>query len=326
AYTFLHLLISEVGLPTEIAFRLLLMYDESIVADYEDIDDVPAYALKFIKALNERFKDSYKPHINFTLVETGPVSPGWYEINTEPYLNVTEALSKFQILARNVMNHSAAKKFDLGILLTRRLLTGPAGEVELTGYSQLGGVCDPKKDVAIVQDDGRSLNGVTTAVQQLSHLLGANFDGHSGAKACPASDGYLMSNTLGHTKHDLPSQCTQMMIRANLRRLTNESKACWQGQSKTYELKKNKGSGRPTTYVHGNITYCMTAFKDYQGMEKCKDASYQDKMCRKYCCITERKHARVFNITAPDSTPCGNKTACINGECTNLLDLRIFEP
>ncbi|CAN7996370.1 unnamed protein product [Ixodes hexagonus] len=215
----MHFLISEVGLPQVITFKILLMYDESIVADYSLLSDIPAYTLKFADALNEWFKDSYKPRIKFTLVETGPVSPGWYRIEAEPYMKVKEALARFLKLATDIEQYYAVKDIDLGILLTRRELLGPKGEVELTGYSHLGGVCDPKKKVGIVQDDGRTMNGVISAAQQVSHLLGANFDGHSGAKACPASDGYLMSNTLGRTKHSLLSQCSQMMIRANLRKL-----------------------------------------------------------------------------------------------------------
>ncbi|CAN7937879.1 unnamed protein product, partial [Ixodes hexagonus] len=319
--------ISEVGLPSEVKFKMLLMYDESIVANYSAISDIPAYAVKFVHAVNEWFRDSYKPHIKFILVETGPVSPGWYKIKSEPYMNVTQALPRFQKLTTDIELFYRIKDIDLGLLLTSRELIGPEGKIELTGYSYLGGVCVPKKKVGIVQDNGRTLNGVISAAQQLSHLLGANFDGHSGAKACPASDGYLMSNTLGRTKHDLLSQCSQMMIRANLRKRMNESNACWEHRPEEYQLKKTKDeSGRPTTYVYGNDSYCMTAFKDYKRMQMCKSAVYQHNKCRKYCCLNETKHDRIFNITAPEATPCGDKKACINGQCTNLLDLRVFDP
>ena len=111
-----------------------------------------------------------------------------------------------------------------GLDLTRK--KGGRVTTATSGFAYVGGACVRNSylgkisSVALVEDSG-GYSGVVVTAHEIGHLLGAVHDGDPspsylrgpGAKSCPWSDGYIMSDLRRTSRGQAWSQCSVKQIK-----------------------------------------------------------------------------------------------------------------
>ena len=188
-----------------------------------------------------------------------------------------------------------------------------------SGYAYVGGACvrnvrlEKISSVALVEDSG-GYSGVVVTAHELGHLLGAVHDGDAapsylrgpGAKACPWSAGYIMSDLRHTARGQAWSQCSAKQIRHFLATLTA---SC---------LYNAPASNSPGYSLPGPATLpgASISLDDQCGRDKGTRACYHDhRVCAQLFCYTPNYRSCYAYRPAVEGSKCGHGKMCINGKC-----------
>ena len=191
-----------------------------------------------------------------------------------------------------------------------------------SGYAYVGGACvrnvrlEKISSVALVEDSG-GYSGVVVTAHELGHLLGAVHDGDAapsylrgpGAKACPWSAGYIMSDLRHTARGQAWSQCSAKQIRHFLATLTA---SC---------LYNAPASNSPGYSLPGPATLpgASISLDDQCGRDKGTRACYHDhRVCAQLFCYTPNYRSCYAYRPAVEGSKCGHGKMCINGKCSKV--------
>ena len=190
-----------------------------------------------------------------------------------------------------------------------------------TGYAYIGGACVRNtylkkiSSVALVEDSG-GYSGVVVTAHEIGHLLGAVHDGDPspsylrgpGAKACPWSAGYIMSDLRHTARGQTWSGCSVKQIRHFLR--TSTAGCLYnspQGQSDLSLPGERSLPGR-------SISLDAQCRQD-RGTRAC----YHDhRVCAQLFCYTDNYRGCYAYRPAVEGSSCGTNKMCLNGKCVKI--------
>ena len=187
------------------------------------------------------------------------------------------------------------------------------------GYAYVGGACIRNinfrkiSSVAIVEDSG-GYSGVLVAAHEIGHLLGAVHDGDSaprylrgpGAKSCPWSKGYIMSDLRRTVRGQLWSDCSIKQIQYFLKTKT-ASCLLNQPRHQDYPL---PGPG----FLPGRqLSLDAQCYAD-KGTRAC----YHDqRVCTQLFCYNKNYRGCYAYHPAVEGSSCGTGKLCTGGRCVH---------
>ena len=185
------------------------------------------------------------------------------------------------------------------------------------GYAYVGGACVRNvylkkiSSVALVEDSG-GYSGVIVTAHEIGHLLGAVHDGDSspsylrgpGAKSCPWSQGFIMSDLRRTARGQLWSDCSVKQIRHFLKTTTA---SCLHNPPRHQDYSLPGPSSLPGTQLSLNAQ----CFAD-RGTRAC----YHDyRVCAQLFCYNRDYKGCYAYRPAVEGSSCGNGKMCIGGKC-----------
>ena len=187
-----------------------------------------------------------------------------------------------------------------------------------TGYAYIGGACVRNtylkkiSSVALVEDSG-GYSGVVVTAHEIGHLLGAVHDGDTspsylrgpGAKSCPWTAGYIMSDLRHTSRGQLWSDCSVKQIKYFLGTRTAQ---CLYNAPRSHEYTLPGDNNLPTISLDDQCR------KD-RGTRAC----YHDhRVCAQLFCYTSNYSGCYAFRPAVEGSSCGHNKICINGKCARV--------
>ena len=186
-----------------------------------------------------------------------------------------------------------------------------------SGYAYVGGACVRNvylkkiSSVALVEDSG-GYSGVIVAAHEIGHLLGAVHDGDAapsylrgpGAKSCPWSEGYIMSDRRYTARGQLWSDCSVKQMKHFLSTTTAQC---------LYNIPTNTDFSLP-----GQLSLPGSSLSlDQQcRADKGTRACYHDhRVCAQLFCYTNNYSGCYATRPAVEGSTCGQNRHCISGKC-----------
>ena len=166
--------------------------------------------------------------------------------------------------------------------------------------------------VALVEDSG-GYSGVVVTAHEIGHLLGAVHDGDAapsylrgpGAKSCPWSDGYIMSDLRRTSRGVTWSQCSVKQIKYFLSTSTAQCLYNAPAASSQYSLPGD-------SMLPGQDISLDDQCRQDRGTRAC----YHDhRVCSQLFCYTNNYSGCYAFRPAAEGSKCGNNKMCINGKC-----------
>ena len=184
-----------------------------------------------------------------------------------------------------------------------------------SGYAYVGGACVRNtylkkiSSVALVEDSG-GYSGVVVTAHEIGHLLGAVHDGDTspsylrgpGAKSCPWTAGYIMSDLRHTSRGQLWSDCSVKQIKYFLSTRTAQC---------LYNVPRSHEYTLPGDKILPAISLDDQCRKD-RGTRAC----YHDhRVCAQLFCYTSNYSGCYAFRPAVEGSSCGHNKICINGKC-----------
>merc|ERR1712223_699972 len=200
------------------------------------------------------------------------------------------------------------------------------------GYAYVGGACvvNSRKSkvnaVALVQDDG-GYGGVIVAAHEVAHLLGAPLDGDPapryvggpGARSCPWSDGFIMSDRRRGVRGLGWSQCSKDQIRHFL---SSSTASCLWSKSRTPST-STLSLYSSTTLLAPHVTSADDQCRKEAGPGS--RACFSDKrLCTQLFCLQPSTGGCVAYRPAVEGTQCGKRRICVAGLCKKTTIAAMF--
>ena len=187
------------------------------------------------------------------------------------------------------------------------------------GYAYIGGACVRNtylkkiSSVALVEDSG-GYSGVVLAAHEIGHLLGAVHDGDPspsylggpGAKSCPWSKGFIMSDLRRTSRGQLWSDCSVKQMKHFLK---TRAASC------LYNLPSNHDYSLPgvNNLPGKKITLDAQCYAD-RGTRAC----YHDqRVCAQLFCYNKGYNGCYALRPAVEGSDCGRGRICRNGKCVS---------
>ena len=185
-----------------------------------------------------------------------------------------------------------------------------------SGYAYVGGACVRNtylkkiSSVALVEDSG-GYSGVVVTAHEIGHLLGAVHDGDAspsylrgpGAKSCPWSAGYIMSDLRHTARGQTWSGCSVKQIRHFLRTSTA---GC------LYNTPRSDLSLPGDRSLPGRSISLDAQCRQDRGTRAC----YHDhRVCAQLFCYTDNYRGCYAYRPAVEGSSCGTNKMCVNGKC-----------
>jgi len=307
--------------------EILVIVDYNLFKEFSfSIPKARKYIISYFNAVNMRFKTFYQPknELNIAGVIFGKSKSSF------PF--ISSALSNGDMLDAPASLHAMGQyyykdrsnlpRFDMVVTLTgldmARMKKGKMSRSN-TGYAYIGGACVRNtylkkiSSVALVEDSG-GYSGVVVTAHEIGHLLGAVHDGDSapsylrgpGAKSCPWSAGYIMSDLRHTSRGQLWSDCSVKQIKYFLQTTTAgclfNSPVSSSGQ---YSLPGDK-------ILPGTSISLDDQCRKDRGTRAC----YHDqRVCAQLFCYTSNYSGCYAYRPAVEGSSCGSNKICINGKC-----------
>ena len=188
-----------------------------------------------------------------------------------------------------------------------------------SGYAYVGGACVRNtylkkiSSVALVEDSG-GYSGVVVTAHEIGHLLGAVHDGDAspsylrgpGAKSCPWSAGYIMSDLRHTARGQTWSGCSVKQIRHFLRTSTA---GC------LYNTPRSDLSLPGDRSLPGRSISLDAQCRQDRGTRAC----YHDhRVCAQLFCYTDNYRGCYAYRPAVEGSSCGTNKMCVNGKCVKI--------
>ena len=283
-----------------------------------DIITTTEYVRQFWSAVNLRFQSLSSPSVELVVVGM--------EIGSTPYLqgqkfDAGDALDKMGKYYFTKERNS----WDLVVTLTGRDLCrrkGGSCRLSTAGYAYVGGACvvnsrrSKVNAVALVEDDG-GFGGVVVAAHEVAHLLGAAHDGDAapgylagpGAKGCPWSDGYIMSDRRRGVRGLAWSACTQAQLRHFI---SSPTGACLKTRASPAALSLLPTASSLAPLVPSPDLQCQREVGP--GSRAC----YTDtKLCTQLFCLQPKTKTCIAYRPAVEGSTCGASGHCSAGACVS---------
>ena len=186
-----------------------------------------------------------------------------------------------------------------------------------TGYAYVGGACVRNvylkkiSSVALVEDSG-GYSGVIVAAHEIGHLLGSVHDGDAapsylrgpGAKSCPWSEGYIMSDRRYTSRGQLWSDCSVKQMRHFLSTTTAQ---CLYNPPASTDFSLPGQLSLP-----GSSLSLDQQCRADKGTRAC----YHDhRVCAQLFCYTNNYSGCFATRPAVEGSQCGLNRHCISGKC-----------
>ena len=188
-----------------------------------------------------------------------------------------------------------------------------------TGYAYIGGACVRNtylkkiSSVALVEDSG-GYSGVVVTAHEIGHLLGAVHDGDPapsylrgpGAKSCPWSAGYIMSDLRHTARGQAWSGCSVKQIKHFLR--TSTAGCLYNSPSLGGTELALPGAGS----LPGRTISLDAQCRQDRGTRAC----YHDtRVCAQLFCYTDNYRGCYAYRPAVEGSTCGANKMCVSGKC-----------
>ena len=186
-----------------------------------------------------------------------------------------------------------------------------------SGYAYVGGACVKNvylkkiSSVALVEDSG-GYSGVIVAAHEIGHLLGSVHDGDAapsylrgpGAKSCPWSEGYIMSDRRYTSRGQLWSDCSVKQMRHFLSTTTAQ---CLYNPPASTDFSLPGQLSLP-----GSSLSLDQQCRADKGTRAC----YHDhRVCAQLFCYTNNYSGCFATRPAVEGSQCGLNRHCISGKC-----------
>ena len=191
-----------------------------------------------------------------------------------------------------------------------------------TGYAYIGGACVRNtylkkiSSVALVEDSG-GYSGVVVTAHEIGHLLGAVHDGDPapsylrgpGAKSCPWSAGYIMSDLRHTARGQAWSGCSVKQIKHFLR--TSTAGCLYNSPSLGGTELALPGAGS----LPGRTISLDAQCRQDRGTRAC----YHDtRVCAQLFCYTDNYRGCYAYRPAVEGSTCGANKMCVSGKCVKI--------
>ena len=195
-----------------------------------------------------------------------------------------------------------------------------------SGYAYVGGACVRNvylkkiSSVALVEDSG-GYSGVIVTAHEIGHLLGAVHDGDGapsylrgpGAKSCPWSLGYIMSDRRHTSRGQLWSDCSIKQIKHFLSTTTAQC---------LYNLPTNTDFSLPgQRQLPGSSLSLDQQCRADKGTRACY---HDDRVCSQLFCYNDKYTGCYAVRPAVEGSSCGSYRHCINGKCVRKNSASIW--
>ena len=226
-----------------------------------------------------------------------------------------------KIISREIDSRPGLPQYDVVVTLTgldmARMKKGKMSRSN-TGYAYIGGACVRNtylkkiSSVALVEDSG-GYSGVVVTAHEIGHLLGAVHDGDPspsylrgpGAKACPWSAGYIMSDLRHTARGQTWSDCSVKQIRHFLR--TSTAGCLYNAPRGQSDLSLPGERSLP-----GRTISLDAQCRQDRGTRAC----YHDhRVCAQLFCYTDNYRGCYAYRPAVEGSSCGTSKMCVNGKC-----------
>ena len=186
-----------------------------------------------------------------------------------------------------------------------------------SGYAYVGGACVRNvylkkiSSVALVEDSG-GYKGVIVAAHEIGHLLGSVHDGDAapsylrgpGAKSCPWSEGYIMSDRRYTARGQLWSDCSVKQMKHFLSTRTAQC---------LYNVPATTDFSLPG---HLSLPGSSVSLDQQCRADKGTRACYHDhRVCAQLFCYTSNYSGCYASRPAVEGSDCGHNRHCISGKC-----------
>ena len=187
------------------------------------------------------------------------------------------------------------------------------------GYAYVGGACVKNvylkkvSSVALVEDTG-GYSGVVVTAHEIGHLLGAVHDGDAapsylrgpGAKSCPWTKGYIMSDLRRTSRGHLWSDCSVKQINYFLK---TRAASC------LYNSPRHQDYSLPGT---SSLAGSLLSLDEQCMADKGTKACYHDqRVCTQLFCYNKQYGGCYAYRPAVEGAPCGGGNVCRNGKCVS---------
>ena len=229
-----------------------------------------------------------------------------------------------KIISREIDSRPGLPQYDVVVTLTgldmARMKKGKMSRSN-TGYAYIGGACVRNtylkkiSSVALVEDSG-GYSGVVVTAHEIGHLLGAVHDGDPspsylrgpGAKACPWSAGYIMSDLRHTARGQTWSGCSVKQIRHFLR--TSTAGCLYNAPRGQSDLSLPGERSLP-----GRTISLDAQCRQDRGTRAC----YHDhRVCAQLFCYTDNYRGCYAYRPAVEGSSCGSSKMCVNGKCVKI--------
>ncbi|CAN7993299.1 unnamed protein product [Ixodes pacificus] len=313
-------------IPMEIFPEVHIVVDSTFASAFKfKVYKVTRYFAVLTNAANLRYASFVFPKVQLRITGiTMNKKP-----SDEPYIRIVKGHEKYRnILFKETLEdfnkQMKSKPFyhksDIVFLVTAKNMSEWVdGKLQswTGGYAYVGTACSEWR-VGMCEDRPTSYYGAYVFAHELAHNLGCQHDedgpndwvkGHIGSADCPWDDGYLMSYKMQDERQYKFSYCCQREVR----NLYNRPEfKCLRERSTTKTIKRSsKLPGRMTTMSN----YCQRVYMFEEGMHA--DKTYGVRDCRVKC----TGKTNYWTLGVVDGTPCGNKKACILGECVDAIKI-----
>ena len=302
-----------------------------VVADYEfcrnfgfDLNKIRKYVISYFNAVNMRFKSFSAPRIELSIAglviakskSSLPfISQSIIKTNMLNSIKALDAMGKYYYKERPEL-----PIYDMVVTLTgldmSRMKDGKMSRSN-SGYAYVGGACVKNSylkkisSVALVEDSG-GYSGVIVAAHEIGHLLGSVHDGDAapsylrgpGAKNCPWTLGYIMSDLRRTARGQLWSDCSVKQIKFFLK--TNTARCL-------YNKPRHQDYLLPgTRSLPGQALSLDAQCQADKGTMAC----YHDqRVCSQLFCYSRSNGGCYAYRPAVEGSACGKGKMCRGGKC-----------
>jgi len=306
--------------------EILVLVDYTLFRKFGfNVAEARKYVISYFNAVNMRFKTFTQPRIELQIagVIFGKSKSSFSFISSSiRYGDMLDAPATLNAMGQYYYkDRSNLPVYDMVVTLTgldmARMKNGKMSRSN-TGYAYIGGACIRNaylkkiSSVALVEDSG-GYSGVVVTAHEIGHLLGAVHDGDKspsylrgpGAKSCPWSAGYIMSDLRHTSRGQQWSDCSVKQIKYFLK--TSAAQCLYNPPPRNNDYSLPGDNKLPGS----SISLDDQCRKD-KGTRACY---HDDRVCAQLFCYTKNYSGCYAYRPAVEGSYCGKGKMCINGKC-----------